>query len=172
MGELCQRNVCWCSIGTRVASREAQTGQATPCARMPRFVCLLPLSLTPSLKKDAPLLAPVRRGRCQATRHRSQTPFFDVCLNEDETHLTKVDMYSTRTVCADGGEEVLSLQVVRKLVQLLAIPGEEDTACPGSIAYPNDVSLYVGRPEGRGSERLIESAMPARNVSHRGPVKT
>jgi hypothetical protein len=64
-------------------------------------------ALTARLEEDAALLTAIGWGRGQAAGHRGQTPFLDVAFDEDESHLTKVDVNGTGSVGANRGEEVL-----------------------------------------------------------------
>lgn len=60
-------------------------------------------------QKDAALLRAIRGRGSQAASDRSQTPFLDICLNKDETRLTKVDVNCRGPVGPDSREEVLRL---------------------------------------------------------------
>jgi hypothetical protein len=60
-------------------------------------------------QKNAALFRAVRGRGSQAARHRGQTPFLDICLDEDETRLTEINMHRSGAVCSDGREEVLRL---------------------------------------------------------------
>lgn len=61
------------------------------------------------LQENAALLRAVRRRGSQAARDGGQPPFLDICLDEDEARLTKVDVNRRGPVGSNGGKEVLRL---------------------------------------------------------------
>ena len=132
---------------------------------MTRLVFWLSYALTTRLKQDAALLAAIRRRRSQAARRGSQAPFLDVGLNEDEAHLAKVNVNSTRAVCADGWKEVLRFEIVGNFVQFLPVPGEEDAARSWPIANANHITLNIFRAVGDPVEWLIVPPLPVREIS-------
>lgn len=97
--------------------------------------------LVAGFQQDATLFGAVRRRGCEAARDGRQSPFLDVGLDEDEAGLAEVDVDSSRAVGADGREEVLGLEAVDDFLELLAVAGEEDAACPGSVADTDNVAL-------------------------------
>ena len=106
------------------------------------------------------MLAAVRWWWSQAAGHGRQSPLLNIGFDEDESHLAEIDVNSTRAVSPNGREEVLAFQVVRELVQLLAVPGEENGAGARSVPYADDVSLDIRGSIRGGSEGLVPSAMP------------
>lgn len=92
------------------------------------------------LQKNAALFRTVWGRGSQAAGDRGQTPFLDICLNEDETRLTKVDMNCRGPVGSDGREEILRLQAMNHLLKLLAVSCEEDDTCSRSVANANDIA--------------------------------
>lgn len=60
-----------------------------------------------TLEQDATSFAAIRRRRRKTAGHGSQPPFLNICLDEDETKLTKVDVDAARTIGTDSWEEVV-----------------------------------------------------------------
>lgn len=60
-------------------------------------------------EENAALLRAVRGRGSQAARDRGQPPFLDICLDEDEARLTKIDVNRRWPVGSNGGKEVLRL---------------------------------------------------------------
>jgi hypothetical protein len=125
-----------------------------------------------SFQQYATLLRSIRWRRSQASSHRSQTPFLDVCLDENEAGLTKVDVNSSRTICTDRREEVLRLEPVNNLLELFTIASEEDSTGSRTITYPNDITLHQWRTIGSRAEWLIVAAGTSRLISDRVLVIT
>jgi hypothetical protein len=113
----------------------------------------LPDAFAARVQKDRSLFATVRGRRSQAASLRSKTPFLYVGLNENESHLSKINVDLARSLCADCREEVLSLESVCNVVKLLAITCEKDCSCARPVPNSDNVSLNVswsvsGRCEG------------------------
>ena len=72
-----------------------------PALRISRTV------LGSSFQQNATLLRSIRGWRSQASSDGSETPFFDVGLDENEAGLPEVDVNSSGTICSNGGEEIL-----------------------------------------------------------------
>lgn len=70
------------------------------------------------------------------------------------------------TVCADGGEEVLRFKAVGDVVEFLAVAGEEEGACAGTVADADDVALDVGRAVRGWGEGLVVAALAGGGVRH------
>jgi hypothetical protein len=94
-----------------------------------------------SFQQNATLFGAIRWRRSQATSHGSQTPFLDVCLDEDEAGLTKIDVDDSGTVGTDGWEEIWRLKTVDNLVEFLAVASEKDGAGPWAVSNTDDVAL-------------------------------
>jgi hypothetical protein len=116
------------------------------------------------VQKNRALFAAVRWWRSQAASLWCETPLLHVGLDKDESHLSKVDVHLTGSVCADRRKEVLSLQAVRDIVELLAIASEKESAGPWSISNANDVSLDKSRAVCGGVEGLIVSSVSVGHV--------
>ena len=97
--------------------------------------------LSAAFQQDATLLGTVRRWWCQTASDRRKPPLLDICLDEVEPGLAKVDVNSGRAVGTDSREEILCLEPVDYLFQFLAIPGEKDGTSSGSVADADDIPL-------------------------------
>jgi hypothetical protein len=128
--------------------------------------------LPPSLEKDASSFRSVGRWWSEGACHWSQAPFLDVCLNENEPCLTKVDVDDAWPVCAHSGEEVLRLEPVSDVIQLLAVPGKENRARPWSVSYADNVALHNVRAVCRRRKRLIVPAGSIGQVRNRVLMET
>lgn len=80
-------------------------------------------------------------------------------------------MNDSRTVGADGREEVLCLETVDNFVEFLSITGEEDGTGPRAISDADDVALDEWRAVWGRAERLVVAARTGRMVSGRILVK-
>ena len=78
--------------------------------------------------------------------------------------MAKVDVHLARTVCAYGGEEVLSFETVSDVVEFLAVSCEEEGSSSGSVANSNDISLDVRGAIGGRVEGLVVSAVSVGQV--------
>ena len=123
-----------------------------------------PDSFASRIQKNRSLFAAVRWGRSQATCLWGKTPFLYVGFNEDESHLSEVDMYLTRSLSANRGKEVLSLESMRNIVEFLAVTGEEDCSCARSVTNSNNIALDVGRSVSRGCEGLVVAPIAVGSV--------
>jgi hypothetical protein len=85
--------------------------------------------------------------------------------------LAEIDVDDTWTVGSDCREEVLRLETMRDLLELFAIPGEEDRASSRSIPYAYHISLDVLRTIIGGIEWLIVSSLARGEVRNRRLVK-
>jgi hypothetical protein len=59
----------------------------------------------------------------------------------------------------DGGKEVLRFQSMSDVIEFLAVARKEDCPTSRSVSDPNNITLYVLRTVGGGSERLVEAPM-------------
>lgn len=75
-------------------------------------------------------------------------------------------MYGTRSVCADGWEEVLRLETVCYVVESLAVTGKEDGACSRTITDADNVALNILRPVYRRIEGLVKSSSTCGRVGN------
>ena len=69
-------------------------------------------------------------------------------------------------ISSNSRKKILCLQVMRKFVQLLAIASKENSASPRSVADSDHITLNVGRAEGSGSERLVQSSVTSGNICY------
>lgn len=118
-------------------------------------------------QQNASLLRAIWWWRCETASHRGQAPFLDVGFDEDEASLAKVDVDYGGTVGTDGGEEVLRLEPMHNLIELLAVPGEEDGACPRSITNADNIALHKLGPVGSCVEGLVVSTAATRLIGNR-----
>jgi hypothetical protein len=100
-------------------------------------------TLSPSFEKDAALLATIRWWWRKTSGHWCQPPLFHVRFDKNKTHLTKINMHSTRSVGAHGWEEVLRLDAMHNIFKFLSIPGEENSPGPWSIAQSYNIALNI-----------------------------
>ena len=124
-------------------------------------------SLSASLEQYAALLASVWWRRRKASGHGCEAPLLHVCFDENKSHLSEVDVDSAWSIGADCGEEILCFQSMGNVVQLFAIAREKYRPTPGSVADANNVTLNILRTVDGWNERLVESAVPRRNVGDR-----
>ncbi len=75
-------------------------------------------------------------------------------------------MNGTRSVGADGGEEILSFEAVDDIVEFFAIAGKEDGAGSGTVADADDVTLNVFGTIVCWCEGLVEAAVTGGGVSY------
>lgn len=125
-----------------------------------------------TFEEDTALLAAVWRRWCKTTGHRRKSPLLDVRFNEDEAHLTKIDLDVARSIRADCWEEVLTLETVCDIFQLLSIACEEDRAGPWSVAYTYNISLLIYGRILRPFKRLVVSSLSGRRVRDREFVQS
>jgi hypothetical protein len=108
-------------------------------------------------KQNAALFAAVWRWRGEASCHWGQAPLLHVCFDEDESHLSKVDMHRARPICSNRWKEVLGFEVVGNVVKLLPVSSKEDGSSPWPISYANHVTLCELRRIICGGKRLVIS---------------
>lgn len=116
------------------------------------------------VQKYRSLFAAIRWWRRKAASLWCETPFLDVGLDENEAHLTEIDMYLARSVCSNRGKEVLCFETVCDIIELLAVASEEERSSPWSVADANDISLYVSWTVCGGCEWLVVSSIAIRAV--------
>ena len=113
-----------------------------------------------TFKQDTPRFTTIRRWLRQTSRHWRESPFLDICLDEDEAHLAEVDVHFTGAGRADRGEEVRVFQGMCYVFEFAAIAGEEDCPRTRAVADADDVADDVGRAVGGGGrEGLVEAAV-------------
>ncbi len=71
----------------------------------------------------------------------------------------------TGTVRSEGGEEILSLEAMSDILEFLAVAGEEDGACEGTVAHPDNVALEILLSVGYRSEGLVVSTSSVGEIS-------
>jgi hypothetical protein len=125
----------------------------------------------PRLQQNAAGLGAIRRWRSQRASHWCEAPFLHISFDENKSGLAEVDVDSCRTVGADSGEEVLVLHSVAHVVQLLAVPSEENATCSGTVPTADDVALDDLGPVWRVVEGLIKTSEPVREIGSRVLVK-
>lgn len=129
-----------------------------------------PDAFTARVQENRALFAPVWRWWSQAASLWGESPFLYVGFNENESHLSKVDMHLTRSLGADRGEEVLSLESVCNVVKFLAIASEENRSSARSVTNSNDVSLNICGPVSGRCEGLVVASITVGSVRDRGLV--
>ena len=113
-----------------------------------------------AIQQDRTLLAAIWGRRRQTACHGCQSPLFHIGFDEDEAHLSKIDMYLTGPVGANSGKEILRFETVCYIIQLLSIACKENGACSRSIADANYVTLYICRTVGCRCKRLVVPTRP------------
>lgn len=104
-------------------------------------------------QKDRSTLAAIGWRWSQSAAGWCQPPLLDIGLHKDESRLAKVDMENTRARGPDGGEEVVPHHACVCILEPFAVPSEEDSACPGSVATAHDIALKVDGSIGVSAER-------------------
>ena len=117
-------------------------------------------------EEDASLFTSVWWWGSETSCHRGQTPLFDIRFYENEPTLPKINVNCTRSVRADGGEEILGFETVSNVVKLFAVPGEKDGACSGAVTDANDITLDVFGAVFCRVERLIEATVTGGGVGY------
>lgn len=142
--------------------------------RLNRRIVTLTLGLRPSvtilpasLQQDAAGFGAIRGRRSQRPSHWGKAPFLHVSFDENKSSLAKVDMDGCGSVGADSGEEILVLHSVAHIVQLLAVPSEENATCSGTVPAADDIALNDRRPIRRVVEWLVETPETVRKVGCR-----
>lgn len=87
-----------------------------------------------------------RRG--QGAHHWRKSPFLHVRLDKDKTGLPEVDVDAAGTVRADGREHVSLVEADIGVLELFAVPGEEDRSGSRAVTDAERVPL-----EQRGTVR-------------------
>lgn len=98
-----------------------------------------------ALKQDRAMFGAVRWRRRKRAHRRRKPPFLDVGLDEDEACLAKVDVHRARVVGADRWEQVVPVEADERVLELLAVPGEEDRSCAWTVADSQSVALLQWR---------------------------
>lgn len=118
-----------------------------------RWVVALTMGLRPSvtilpasLQQDAAGFGAIRGWRSQRPSHWGQAPFLHISFDENKSSLAEVDVDGCGSVCANSGEEVLVLHPVAHIVQLFAVPSEEDATCSRPVPAADDIALNDLRP--------------------------
>lgn len=144
-----------------------------------RWVVALTLGLRPSvailpasLQQDAASLGTVRGWGSKRPSHWGQAPFFHISFDENKSSLAEVDVDGCGSVGADSGEEILVLHSVAHIVQLLAVPSEEDATCSGTVTAADDIALNDLRSVRRVVERLVKTPKTVREVGCRVLVES
>jgi len=137
-----------------------------PALRISRTV------LGTSFQQNATLLRSIRGWRSQASSDGSETPFFDVGLDENEAGLPEVDVNSSGTICSNGGEEILCLETVNYLLKFLTVASEEDSASSRTITHADDIALDQGGTIRSRAKWLVITASTGGLVSNRVLVVT
>lgn len=139
-----------------------------------RRVVALALGLRPgvtvlpaSLQQDAAGFGTIRRRRSQRPSHGGKAPFLHISFDENKSSLAEVDVDGCGSVGADSGEKVLVLHSVAHVVQLLAVPSEEDATCSGTVPAADDIALNDLRPIGCMVEWLIQAPEAVGEVGSR-----
>jgi hypothetical protein len=81
-------------------------------------------------------------------------------------------MHSTRSIGAHGWEEVLRFEAMHNILELLSIPGKEDSPGSWSIAQSYNVALNILRTIISGGEGLIVPAVSRGQISYRALVES
>jgi hypothetical protein len=118
------------------------------------------------------LFAAIRRRRRKTTSHGGKTPFLDIGFDEDESRLSKINVYCAGAIGTDCWEEVLRFQAVGYIFELLAIAREENSTCAWAVSYTDNITLNVCRCVVRGSKWLVVSSMATGCVCNRILVPT
>lgn len=139
-----------------------------------RWVVALTLGLRPgvtilpaSLQQDAAGFGTIRGRRSQRTSHGGKAPFLHISFDENKSSLAEVDVDCCGSVGADSGEKVLVLHSVAHIVQLLAVPSEEDATCSGTVPAADDIPLNDLRPIRCMVEWLIQAPETVGEVGSR-----
>lgn len=139
-----------------------------------RWVVALTLGLRPSvtvfsasLQQDAAGFGTIWGWGCQRPSHGCETPFLHISFDENESSLAEVDVDSRGSVGADSGEEILVLQSMAYIIQLLAVPSEENATCSGTVPAAYDIALDNLWPVRCMVERLVETPEAIREVGSR-----
>ena len=122
-------------------------------------MALLPGYVSPlssSLEQDTALLASIRRRRRETARHGCEAPFLHIRFDENETHLSEVDMDCAGSIGTDCGKEILCFKSMGDVVELLAVACEEDRSTSRSVSNTDNVTLYILRAVTGWSEGLVE----------------
>lgn len=77
------------------------------------------------LEQNAAGLGAVGWRGSQRSGHGCQAPLLDVCFDEDEASLSKVDVYGGGAVGAYGGKEVWIFYAVYNVVEFLAVASKK-----------------------------------------------
>jgi hypothetical protein len=117
-----------------------------------------PDALASRVQKNRSLLTAIWRRGSQAASLRGKAPFLHIGLDEDESHLSKVDMNLARSLSADRGEEVLRFETVCDIVQFLAVTGEEDGTSARPVPDSYNITLDIcGTVSGRCEGLVVAS---------------
>lgn len=169
--ESCQGDVSWAALRARACgliTSETHLLTARSCMSIAcrNIVASHAFSnaFATGVQENRALFAPVGRWRCQAASLRSKTPLLHVGFNENESHLSEIDMHLARSLSTDGREEVLSLEAMCNIVKFLAVAGEENGSGAGPVANSNDVSLDICWSISGGCERLVVASVAVGSV--------
>ena len=117
-----------------------------------------------SFKQNAPLFAAVWWRWSKRACLRCKTPLLHVGLDENESHLTEVDVYIGRSIGANSREVVLALETVCDVLEPLAVACEENSSSSWAIAYTNHIALHEWWCVICSVERLVISPLASRSV--------
>ena len=145
-------------------------GAGVPGVGVDRLGCLIASTVPPRFEENTPLLASIGWWGSETSCHWCQTPLFDIRFYKHKSTLPKVDVNGTRSVGADGGEEILGFEAVRDVVQLFTIAGEEDGASSRAVADADDVALHILGAVFCGVKGLVEAAVAGGRIGYRGFV--
>jgi hypothetical protein len=125
-----------------------------------------PDTLAARVQENRSLFAAVWWRRSQTASLRGQAPLLYVGLNEDKSHLPKVDMDLAWTLGADRRKEVLCFETVCDIIKFLAVAGEEDRPSARPVSDTDNVALNIcGSVSGR-CEGLVVASVAVRSVGN------
>lgn len=64
-------------------------------------------------------------------------------------------MYAARAICANRGKEIITAETNKGIFELAAIACEEDSACAGTIADAEYITLFEDGAKGGCGKRVV-----------------
>jgi hypothetical protein len=106
-------------------------------------------------EQNAAAFTAISRWGCQSAYTWGQTPLLHVGLDENKAALPEIDMQATRTIGANGGKEVVTVEANKRILKFTTVACEKNCPTSWSIADANNIPFFEWWSQGRGSEWVI-----------------
>lgn len=106
-------------------------------------------------EQNAAAFTPVGRWGCESPYTRGEAPLFHLGFDKNKASLSKVDMYAAGSIGAYSGEEVVTVEPNKGILEFTTVSCEKDSATSWPIAHTNNISFLERRSQWRSCERVI-----------------